>query len=199
MKHGNETNQIIGIALEHNGGELARPFVEKANATYPVLVDEEGLTSSRLGFKAVPNGVLVDEAGIIRWEKYGGFSIENEADVEVVRRFFAGEEIEPQLQPEAAYELSDETVREIDALVQRGHELAASDQVAGAVEQWRRALHKDPENLVIRKQIWAAEHPEKFHPTIDWDWQKVQLKQEREDEIAQGVCGPDGCPLPGFG
>jgi hypothetical protein len=136
---------------------------------------------------------------MICWEKYGGFSVENEEDVEVVRRFFAGEEIEPRLQPEAAYELNDETVREIDALVQRGHELAASDQVAGAVEQWRRALHKDPENLVIRKQIWAAEHPEKFHPTIDWDWQKVQLKQEREDEIAQGVCGPDGCPLPGFG
>lgn len=189
----------MAVALEHNGGELARPFVEKAHATFPVLVDEEGLTSSRLGFKAVPNGVLVDEAGMIRWEKYGGFSVENDEDVEVVRRFFAGEEIEPRIQPDAAYVLSDETAREIDTLVQQGHELIANGQTAEAVDHWRRALHQDPENLVIRKQIWAAEQPEKFHPTIDWDWQKVQLKQEREEEIAQGVCGPDGCPLPGFG
>jgi hypothetical protein len=31
---------------------------------------------------------------------------------------------------------------------------------------------------------------------IDFDWQKGQLEQEREDEIAQGICGPDGCPVP---
>jgi hypothetical protein len=41
-----------------------------------------------------------------------------------------------------------------------------------------------------------AEHPEKFHPTIDVDWQRGQLTRERADEIAQGICGPDGCPLP---
>ena len=54
----------------------------------------------------------------------------------------------------------------------------------------------DPENLTIRKQIWMAEYPEKFHPTIDFDWQKGQLAHEREEEIAQGICGSDGCPLP---
>ena len=42
----------------------------------------------------------------------------------------------------------------------------------------------------------VAQHPEKFHPTIDWDWQRTQLKQEREAEIAAGICGPDGCPVP---
>ena len=62
--------------------------------------------------------------------------------------------------------------------------------------QWRAALHLDPDNLVIRKQVWAACSPEKFHPAIDWQWQKEQREQERGEEIAAGVCGPDGCPIP---
>ena len=32
---------------------------------------------------------------------------------------------------------------------------------------------------MIRKQIWAVEHPERFYPAIDWDWQKEQLARER--------------------
>jgi hypothetical protein len=55
-----------------------------------------------------------------------------------------------------------------------------------AVAEWRSALRRDPENFLIRKQIWAVEHPEKFHPSIDFDWQKKRLRQEREAEIAAG-------------
>jgi hypothetical protein len=57
-------------------------------------------------------------------------------------------------------------------------------------------LRLDPENFLIRKQIWAVEYPEKFHPTIDFVWQETQLRAEREAEIAAGICGPDGCPVP---
>ena len=42
-----------------------------------------------------------------------------------------------------------------------------------------------------------AEHPETSHLTIDSTWQQEQLKREHEVEITEGVCGPDGCPLPG--
>jgi len=44
--------------------------------------------------------------------------------------------------------------------------------------------------------IWAAEHPERFHPTIDAGWQAEQMARERAEEVAAGICGPDGCPLP---
>ena len=54
----------------------------------------------------------------------------------------------------------------------------------------------DPENFVVRKQIWAVRYPERFYPVIDFDWQAEQLRREREEEVARGVCGPDGCPLP---
>ncbi len=182
--------------MEHNGAERARPFVENAGVTFPVLVDEEGTSSARFGFKAVPNGVLIDTDGTIRWARYGGFSIDKPEDVDTVRRFFAGEEIEPYAAPDAPYELDEAQSQEVERLVRRGHQLLDEGRTDDAVQAWQQALAMDPENLVIRKQIWAARYPERFHPTIDWDWQTVQLKQERADEIARGICGPDGCPVP---
>jgi hypothetical protein len=38
----------------------------------------------------------------------------------------------------------------------------------------------DPDNLVIRKQLWRADHPERFGEVIDGDWQRQQLARERE-------------------
>ncbi len=154
------------------------------------------MSSARFGFKAVPNGVLVDTDGTVRWAKYGGFSIDNPDDVATVRRFFAGEAIEPYTTPEAPYELGASEQELVATKLRLGQVLAELGRGEEAVAAWREALRLDPENLTIRKQIWAAEHPEKFHPTIDWDWQKEQLRAEREQEIAEGICGPDGCPVP---
>lgn len=80
--------------------------------------------------------------------------------------------------------------------VRLGRLLDERGRRADAVAEWRGALRLDPENFLIRKQIWAAEHPEKFHPEIDLAWQQEQLRQERAEEVAAGICGPDGCPLP---
>ena len=57
------------------------------------------------------------------------------------------------------------------ALYQQGH-------IAEALASWRAALELDPANFTVRKQIWMIEHPEKFYPTIDFDWQKEQLVRE---------------------
>lgn len=47
---------------------------------------------------------------------------------------------------------------------------------------WREALRLDPGNFTIRKQIWSVEHSERFYPSIDFDWQGVQLAAKRERE-----------------
>ncbi len=78
--------------MEHTGAEAARPFVDVAGASFPTVVDEHGELSTRLGFKVVPNGVLIDVDGTIRWAKYGGFSIDKPDDVAVVERFLRGED-----------------------------------------------------------------------------------------------------------
>ncbi len=51
-----------------------------------------------------------------------------------------------------------------------------------AVSQWREALAADPDNFVIRKQIWVVENPDRFYPEIDWGWQKEIMAREREIE-----------------
>jgi peroxiredoxin len=193
--HRDDAFALLSIALENLGAEAARPFVAAAGATFPTLIDEHGLMSDRLGFKVVPNGLLVDERGVIRYAKYGGFSIDEPADVAAVEQFLAGETLDADLGSPPPYVLSPVERELVATKLQLGRLLDAGGQRAEAVATWRSALRFDPENLTIRKQIWLAEHPEKFHPTIDWDWQRGQLQQEREAEIAQGVCGPDGCPI----
>lgn len=186
----------MSIAMEHNGADRARPYVEAAKTTFPTLIDEHGVTTRAFGFKAVPNGVLVDATGIVRYTKYGGFSIEKLEDVAAVERFLAGED--PGASPEASvpYQLGNVEQDLVETKLKLGHLLASLGRTNEAVAEWQAALHVDPENLVIRKQIWSALHPEKFHPTIDWAWQKLQIAKEREAEMAAGYCGPDGCPLP---
>ncbi len=188
--------ELISVAMEHTGGDAARPFVEQAKTTFPTVVDEHGVTSTLLGFKAVPNGVLVDEDGVIRWAKYGGFSIDKPEDIEVVKRFLRGEDPGPSPVQDAPYQLGPVERDLVGTKLRLGRLLDEGGRRDEAVAVWRDALRLDPENLTIRKQIWAVKHPEKFHPTIDWDWQKEQLRAEREREIAEGICGPDGCPVP---
>jgi len=159
-------------------------------------VDERGVSVERFGFTVVPNGVLVDEGGTIRYLKHGGFSVDNPEDVAAVERFLAGEAPGAAASTVVPYALG-ATERELVATkVRLGQLLVELGRREEAVAEWRSALRRDPENFLIRKQIWAVEHPEKFHPTIDFGWQQERLRREREAEVAAGICGPDGCPVP---
>ena len=156
-----------------------------------------GATATAFGFKVVPNGVLVDADGVVRYANYGDFSVEQAADRSVVERFAAGEG--PWREPTSHDALRSRRGRRRISWRRNCDWGGCWTARASALRRWRsggRALRYDPENLVIRKQIWAVLHPEKFHPAIDWDWQEEQFARERAEEIAVGICGPDGCPLP---
>ena len=66
--------------------------------------------------------------------------------------------------------------------LRQGLDLLHAGDREGALRSWREALAADSENYVIRKQIWAVEHPERFYPTIDFAWQEEQLAREPERE-----------------
>jgi hypothetical protein len=188
--------EVISVASEHGGAENARPYVEAAKTTFPTAIDDSGVTAVAFGFKVVPNGLLVDEAGIIRYAKYGGFSIDHPEDVAAVTRFAAGGDPGASPPSDTPYELGGLERELVATHLRLARVLDSLGRVDEAVAEWQAALRIDPRNFVVRKQIWAARHPEKFHPTIDFAWQTVQLAQEREAELAAGICGPDGCPLP---
>lgn len=140
--------------------------------------------------------MLVDEQGTVRWAKFGDFSINNAADLVPVERFLAGDDPGPSPDADEPYVLGPLERELVATKVRLGRVLLEAGRREAAAAAWREALRLDPGNFTIRKQIWSVEYPEKFYPTIDFAWQGVQLAAEREQEIAEGVCGPDGCPLP---
>jgi tetratricopeptide (TPR) repeat protein len=154
------------------------------------------MTVGAFDFKVVPNGVLVDPTGTIHWIHEGGFSVENEDDVRAVEQFLDG--TQPHLPPseETSYRLGPVERELLDTKLRLGRLLDSLGRRDEAVAEWQQALRLDPGNFVIRKQIWLALYPERFHPAIDWDWQDEQFARERAEELAAGICGPDGCPLP---
>lgn len=72
----------------------------------------------------------------------------------------------------------------------RGTTLLRMGRPAEAEAAWVRALHIDPASFIVRKQIWAHRHPEKFWPVIDFAWQKAEMARERA-----GESDLPGCPI----
>lgn len=68
--------------------------------------------------------------------------------------------------------------------VRLGATLKALGRDHEAADEWAKALRFDPANFVLRKQIWLLRFPERFHPTIDFTWQKEQLAREHAEEEA---------------
>ena len=60
------------MAVDAQGPDKVQPYLDLAGATFVTLIDEPNLLSSIFGFKAVPNGLLIDEYGILNYQKYGG-------------------------------------------------------------------------------------------------------------------------------
>jgi len=212
--------------MDAGGIPACKPFYDKAKATFKTFVDPLNLMSDRFGFKVVPNGFLIDEAGILRYMKVGGFEVNSPAAVRAIEDFLARPAVdatpaneEPETRTDLAkrlqkdpedfaaalslgkLHLSEGKLDEAEPLLQKAADGLPKSQDAqfalgswrvakgdkpGALAQLRKALALDRENFVIRKQIWVVEHPEKFYPTIDWAWQREQLRKEREAEKSGG-------------
>ena len=199
--------------------ERVRPFA--ADLPFPTVVDSAGQLGRLFDFDVVPNGVFVDERGIIRFLHIGGFDIhrpevgpqvdallatdfttghdapamrQETLEVEVLRVELAAQPLNSSLHVALGEALMRESrLPEAEAAMRRATELDDTDwaarfalgtvlyqqhQTAAALTNWRAALVLDPPNFTVRKQIWMIEQPEKFYPTIDFDWQKEQLRLE---------------------
>jgi AhpC/TSA family len=65
----------IAVALDSGGAEHARQWIEKANPTYPSLIDERHLVAELYDMINVPNAVWIDESGrIVRPAESAGAS-----------------------------------------------------------------------------------------------------------------------------
>ena len=51
-----------------------------------------------------------------------------------------------------------------------------SGSIVEALARWRQGLKLNPDNYLIRKQIWAVENPERFYEgDVDYNWQREQF------------------------
>ena len=174
-RHGDAV-EVLSIAVDAQGAEKARPFVEKAGAQFTTLVDESNLLGRAYGFKAIPNGYLIDESGVVRYKRLGGFDVRRADTAQVVERWCTGQDLD-----EDAAQSPDPGVDNdgVHALFQRGQELYREGRVDEALERWREAAALEPANWIVRKQLWAVEHPERFYDgAVDFDWQKEQIARE---------------------
>jgi len=56
--------EIVTVALDVDA-DAARPYIEKANPSHPSLIDSAHVCDEHFGFVNVPNGVWIDEDGVI--------------------------------------------------------------------------------------------------------------------------------------
>ena len=174
-RHGDAV-EVLSIAVDAQGAEKARPFVEKAGAQFATLVDERNLLGRTYGFKAIPNGYLIDESGVVRYKRLGGFDVRRADTARIVERWCAGRSLDEDAEQSAESAGGNDRVH---ALFRRGQELYRQGSVAEALERWREAAALEPANWIVRKQLWAVEHPERFYDgPVDFDWQKRQIARE---------------------
>ena len=57
--------EIVTVALDTGGADAARQFVEAANPEHPSLVDQAHVLDELFGVVNVPNGVWIDENGMV--------------------------------------------------------------------------------------------------------------------------------------
>jgi peroxiredoxin len=65
-EYGKEGLQFIGIALDQEGMERVRPFAEKYNISYPILIGNNDIADKYGGMNAIPVTFLIDRKGMIR-------------------------------------------------------------------------------------------------------------------------------------
>ena len=110
----------------------------------------------------------------MRYSRFGGFDIRRPESLDVLKRWAAGSNLhELATQPEGPLPEEDGAV---PGVFQKGTSFYQEGRVEEAVATWREALALDPDNYIIRKQIWAVENPERFYDgAVDYDWQREQM------------------------
>lgn len=62
---GSQNFVVVAVALESRGAEGAREWIEKADPTYPCLIDEHHKVAALYNMINVPQAVWIDEQGLI--------------------------------------------------------------------------------------------------------------------------------------
>lgn len=167
--------RMLAVAQDVQGAERVRPIVQAAGVSFPVLLDPTSEIARMLGFQLVPAGCLIDADGVLRLGSDDDFDIADPRLRAHLDAFLGGRKLAEQAAPAPM----DRSALELFA---RGVSAYSAGREAEGLALWREALALDPDNFLIRSQIWSAEHPERFWPVVDREWQELQLMREGYDK-----------------
>lgn len=171
----------MSIAIDAQGASVVHPWHDKANAEFPTLVDSKNILGTRYNLKAIPYGVMVDEAGRLVKPPFS-IDVANKKNIAMLEKWLSDPTYNATLLRDAKPLSTSKNphIIEANARFQLGLTLLEIGKKAEAVAEWRKALALDPKNWIIHKQIWAVEHPDKFYDgNVDYGWQKKQLESEK--------------------
>jgi hypothetical protein len=161
--------QIVTIALDATGPALPMKYLRGPSAPWHLLIDACALVSRVWGIRRVPATLVVDAEGRLQR---------------------AGDRPEPVLLDLASKLPNADTPRpwprvesleacppQVEVLVQGCGIFLSRKRIDDAADSLRAALSLDPSNDIIRTQILALKHPEKFYDgEIDARWVEHNLK-----------------------
>ena len=70
-----EKVELLSVAIDMQGAEVVRPYLEKASTTFVTVVDTENMFSREFGFKKIPNGYFLEPDLSVSYSKTWGFDI----------------------------------------------------------------------------------------------------------------------------
>ncbi len=161
--------------MDVQGPAAAGRFAEPVRESFDVFVDADNELGEMFGFKAIPNGIFVSPEGTVDAIKAGKFDIRSPESRQLVDNWLAGNGV-PLVDVSEDVEWSRrarDLFLEATAAIRRGER----DEAIRLLEL---AFPLEPDNLIIRKQLWAIQNPERFYAgDIDGDWQREQLTMGR--------------------
>lgn len=137
--------------------------------------------------KYVPVGIIVDEEGrLVR--AISSVNIGDETFRRELEEWASSGVLPASWSEEAggtALERRTPDEEEADARFQLAIVLLNRGKREEAIAEMRRAFALDPQNWIIRKQLWVIEHPEAFYDgPVDYTWQRRRMEQE-DRELSQ--------------
>lgn len=161
------------MAVDSQGADASRKFAEPVADAITVLVDADNQLAEHFGFKAIPNGIFVSPEQRIDAIKAGRFDVRRPEIRELVENWAAGSGV-PIVNTPDDLQWSDAAR---DLFLEAGAAVRSGNREE-AIRLLKLAHPLEPDNLIIRKQLWAIENPERFYSgDIDREWQQDRLER----------------------
>jgi hypothetical protein len=168
---------LVSVAVDVQGPQVVRPWTEAAAASFTTLVDSEAELADRLGVTAVPF-VLTFEAGRLV-QPVTSINVLEGRQADAVRDWALGAaaHIELRAMPDRRGSRDTELASAWLLVARLALEEQRLDDAEAAVA---RGFQLDPDNWLIRKQLWALREPDRFYAgEIDLEWQNEQRASGR--------------------